>query len=154
MVSSSFALLNYSFPICWIWVFFVEAGQRPRYGMKSCRMGRLPVRPSVRLKPVYQLWEPASQAFAGTRYFTRFSRDMNYLNLTILVNARFCCSWTCLTFSFLSQVFRSGEGMGIRVDSASAFAGAIVSPYYDSLLVKLIAKARTHQVWNKSYLSI
>jgi len=43
------------------------------------------------------------------------------------------------------EVFRSGEGMGIRVDSASAFAGAIVSPYYDSLLVKLIAKARTHQ---------
>ena len=33
MVSSSLALLiklNYSFPICWIWVFFVEAGQRPR----------------------------------------------------------------------------------------------------------------------------
>ena len=28
----------------------------------------------------------------------------------------------------------------------SAFAGAIFSPYYDSLLVKLIAKARTHQV--------
>jgi len=35
--------------------------------------------------------------------------------------------------------------MGIRIDSASAFAGAIVSPHYDSLLVKLIAKARTHQ---------
>lgn len=43
------------------------------------------------------------------------------------------------------EVFRSGEGMGIRIDSASAFAGAIVSPYYDSLLVKLIAKARTHE---------
>ena len=35
--------------------------------------------------------------------------------------------------------------MGIRLDSASAFAGAIVSPYYDSLLVKVIAHARDHK---------
>ncbi|XP_040573136.1 pyruvate carboxylase 1 [Lepeophtheirus salmonis] len=41
------------------------------------------------------------------------------------------------------EVFRSGEGMGIRLDSASAFAGAIISPYYDSLLVKVIARAST-----------
>ncbi|XP_058790854.1 pyruvate carboxylase, mitochondrial [Phymastichus coffea] len=39
------------------------------------------------------------------------------------------------------EVFRSGEGMGIRLDSASAYAGAIISPYYDSLLVKVIAHA-------------
>lgn len=39
------------------------------------------------------------------------------------------------------EVFRSGEGFGIRLDSASAFAGAIISPYYDSLLVKVIAHA-------------
>lgn len=31
--------------------------------------------------------------------------------------------------------------MGIRLDSASAFAGAIISPHYDSLLVKVIAHA-------------
>ncbi|XP_035732054.1 pyruvate carboxylase, mitochondrial-like isoform X1 [Vespa mandarinia] len=37
------------------------------------------------------------------------------------------------------EVFRSGEGMGIRLDGASAFAGAIISPYYDSLLVKVIS---------------
>lgn len=43
------------------------------------------------------------------------------------------------------EVFRSGEGMGIRLDSASAFAGAIISPYYDSLLVKVIARADTLQ---------
>ena len=30
MVSSSLALLNRSFPIIWILVFFVAAGQRPR----------------------------------------------------------------------------------------------------------------------------
>lgn len=39
------------------------------------------------------------------------------------------------------EVFRSGEGMGIRLDSASAYAGALISPYYDSLLVKIISHA-------------
>lgn len=39
------------------------------------------------------------------------------------------------------EVFRSGEGMGIRLDSAAAYAGAIISPYYDSLLVKVISHA-------------
>lgn len=42
------------------------------------------------------------------------------------------------------EVFRSGEGMGIRLDSASAYAGAVISPFYDSLLVKVIAHARDH----------
>uniref|UniRef100_A0A8C9FVX7 Pyruvate carboxylase n=1 Tax=Pavo cristatus TaxID=9049 RepID=A0A8C9FVX7_PAVCR len=37
------------------------------------------------------------------------------------------------------EVFRSGEGMGIRLDGASAFQGALISPHYDSLLVKVIA---------------
>lgn len=35
--------------------------------------------------------------------------------------------------------------MGIRLDSASAFAGAIISPHYDSLLVKIIGHARTFE---------
>lgn len=43
------------------------------------------------------------------------------------------------------EVFRSGEGMGIRLDGASAFAGAIISPYYDSLLVKVIAHSQSLQ---------
>ena len=38
-----------------------------------------------------------------------------------------------------------GEGFGIRLDSASAFAGAIISPYYDSLLVKVIAHSQDLQ---------
>ncbi len=42
------------------------------------------------------------------------------------------------------EVYRSGEGMGIRIDSASAFTGAIISPYYDSLLVKIISHAQNH----------
>ncbi|CAG9761968.1 unnamed protein product [Ceutorhynchus assimilis] len=40
------------------------------------------------------------------------------------------------------EVYRSGEGMGIRLDGASGFAGAIISPYYDSLLVKVIAHSQ------------
>ena len=44
-------------------------------------------------------------------------------------------------FLCLFQVFRSGEGMGIRLDGACGFAGAEVSPHYDSLLVKVIAHA-------------
>lgn len=44
-----------------------------------------------------------------------------------------------------SQVFRSGEGMGIRLDSASAFQGAVISPHYDSLLVKVIASGKDLQ---------
>uniref|UniRef100_A0A7E4VIE7 Pyruvate carboxylase n=1 Tax=Panagrellus redivivus TaxID=6233 RepID=A0A7E4VIE7_PANRE len=43
------------------------------------------------------------------------------------------------------EVFRSGEGMGIRLDSASAFAGAHITPHYDSLLVKIISRARSHK---------
>lgn len=42
------------------------------------------------------------------------------------------------------QVFRSGEGMGIRLDNASAFQGAVISPHYDSLLVKVIAHGKDH----------
>lgn len=47
---------------------------------------------------------------------------------------------------FPRQVFRSGEGMGIRLDSASAFQGAVISPHYDSLLVKVIASGKDLQM--------
>lgn len=43
------------------------------------------------------------------------------------------------------DVFRSGEGFGIRLDGASAFTGAVISPYYDSLLCKVIAHANDMQ---------
>lgn len=39
-------------------------------------------------------------------------------------------------------MFRSAEGMGIRLDSASAFQGAVISPHYDSLLVKVISSGK------------
>lgn len=50
-----------------------------------------------------------------------------------------------LRSSVLLQVFRSGEGMGIRLDSASAFQGAVISPHYDSLLVKVIGSGKDLQ---------
>ena len=37
--------------------------------------------------------------------------------------------------------FRAGEGFGIRLDAGSGFEGAIVSPHYDSLLIKVSAFA-------------
>src|SRR5204863_1115140 len=39
--------------------------------------------------------------------------------------------------------YRSTGGMGIRLDAGTAFSGAVVTPYYDSLLVKMTAWART-----------
>src|SRR5690606_25883168 len=41
--------------------------------------------------------------------------------------------------------YRSASGMGIRLDAGSAFSGAVVNPYYDSLLVKVTARARRFQ---------
>ncbi|GIX00458.1 MAG: pyruvate carboxylase [Pirellulaceae bacterium] len=38
--------------------------------------------------------------------------------------------------------YRSGSGMGIRLDAGSAFSGAVVYPFYDSMLVKVTAWAR------------
>jgi pyruvate carboxylase len=35
--------------------------------------------------------------------------------------------------------YRSASGMGIRLDAGSAFPGAVITPYYDSLLVKVTA---------------
>jgi pyruvate carboxylase len=39
------------------------------------------------------------------------------------------------------EVFRAGEGMGIRLDAGSGYAGAQIAPDYDSLLVKVTARA-------------
>jgi pyruvate carboxylase len=37
--------------------------------------------------------------------------------------------------------YRSASGMGIRLDAGSAFTGAVITPFYDSLLVKVTANA-------------
>lgn len=36
--------------------------------------------------------------------------------------------------------YRSASGFGIRLDAGSAFAGAVISPFYDSMLVKVTAR--------------
>ena len=41
------------------------------------------------------------------------------------------------------EVYRTSSGLGIRLDGGNGFAGAVISPYYDSLLVKNIAYGRT-----------
>ncbi len=38
--------------------------------------------------------------------------------------------------------YRSAGGLGIRLDAGTAFSGAVVTPFYDSLLVKVTAWAR------------
>src|SRR5690625_2708735 len=35
------------------------------------------------------------------------------------------------------NVYRSGGGFGVRLDAGNGFQGAVISPYYDSLLVKV-----------------
>lgn len=41
------------------------------------------------------------------------------------------------------DIYRTGSGFGIRLDGGNGFAGAAITPYYDSLLVKVTASART-----------
>jgi pyruvate carboxylase len=40
------------------------------------------------------------------------------------------------------HTYRSPAGFGIRLDGASAYGGAVITPYYDSLLVKVTAWGR------------
>ncbi len=35
--------------------------------------------------------------------------------------------------------YRSASGMGIRLDAGTAFTGAVITPFYDSMLVKMTA---------------
>ncbi len=41
--------------------------------------------------------------------------------------------------------YRSAAGFGIRLDAGTAFSGAIITPYYDSLLVKVCAWALRYE---------
>ncbi len=43
------------------------------------------------------------------------------------------------------DVYRTGSGFGIRLDGGNGFTGAVVSPYYDSLLVKVTSWSRTFE---------
>jgi pyruvate carboxylase len=41
------------------------------------------------------------------------------------------------------SVYRSASGLGIRLDAGTAATGTVITPYYDSLLVKVTAKGQT-----------
>eukprot|EP00924_Labyrinthula_sp_SR-Ha-C_P001521 maker-scaffold_18-snap-gene-0.46-mRNA-1 protein AED:0.10 eAED:0.10 QI:0/0/0/1/1/1/4/0/1180 len=43
-------------------------------------------------------------------------------------------------------VYRPPGGMGIRLDDGPGFAGAVITPHYDSLLTKLIVTASTREI--------
>ena len=40
--------------------------------------------------------------------------------------------------------YRSSAGFGIRLDAGTAFSGAVITPFYDSLLVKVTAWALSY----------
>ena len=42
--------------------------------------------------------------------------------------------------------YREATGMGIRLDGGTAYAGGVITRYYDSLLTKITAKAQTPQM--------
>ena len=41
------------------------------------------------------------------------------------------------------NAYRSGGGFGVRLDAGNAFTGSVITPYYDSLLVKITTVDRT-----------
>ncbi|MDL2280779.1 pyruvate carboxylase [Selenomonadales bacterium OttesenSCG-928-I06] len=41
--------------------------------------------------------------------------------------------------------YRSPGGFGLRLDAGNAYAGSVITPYYDSLLVKVSVWGRTHK---------
>ncbi|MBS2968832.1 pyruvate carboxylase [Metabacillus sp. KIGAM252] len=43
------------------------------------------------------------------------------------------------------MVYRSGGGFGVRLDAGNGFQGAVITPYYDSLLVKVSTWALTFE---------
>nr|WP_285614385.1 pyruvate carboxylase [Bacillus badius] len=43
------------------------------------------------------------------------------------------------------MAYRSGGGFGVRLDAGNGFQGAVITPYYDSLLVKVSTQALTFE---------
>ena len=43
------------------------------------------------------------------------------------------------------MAYRSGGGFGVRLDTGNSFQGAVITPYYDSLLVKVTTWALTFE---------
>ncbi|TFY72302.1 hypothetical protein EVG20_g701 [Dentipellis fragilis] len=50
------------------------------------------------------------------------------------------------------EVYRSAGGNGVRLDASSGFAGAQITPHYDSLLVKVTVTGTTYEVARRKML--
>ncbi len=44
------------------------------------------------------------------------------------------------------QAYRSPGGFGVRLDGAAGFAGSVITPFYDSMLVKVIASGQSYEL--------
>lgn len=50
------------------------------------------------------------------------------------------------------EVYRSAGGNGIRLDGGNGFSGAIISPHYDSMLVKCSCSGATYEIARRKML--
>ncbi|AMD19818.1 HCL333Wp [Eremothecium sinecaudum] len=50
------------------------------------------------------------------------------------------------------DVYRSAGGNGVRLDGGNAFAGAVISPFYDSMLVKCTCSGSTYEIVRRKML--
>lgn len=50
------------------------------------------------------------------------------------------------------EVYRSAGGNGVRLDGGNGFAGAIISPHYDSMLVKCTCHGSTYEIVRRKML--
>lgn len=50
------------------------------------------------------------------------------------------------------EVYRSAGGNGVRLDGGNGFAGAVISPFYDSMLVKCSCSGSTYEIARRKVL--
>lgn len=50
------------------------------------------------------------------------------------------------------EVYRSAGGNGVRLDGGNGFAGAIITPHYDSMLVKVTCRGSTYEIARRKML--
>lgn len=50
------------------------------------------------------------------------------------------------------EVYRSAGGNGVRLDGGNGFAGAVITPYYDSMLVKCTCSGSTYEIARRKVL--
>ncbi|KAJ9572665.1 Carbamoyl-phosphate synthase subdomain signature 2 [Nakaseomyces glabratus] len=50
------------------------------------------------------------------------------------------------------EVYRSAGGNGVRLDGGTAYAGAVISPHYDSMLVKCSCSGSTYEIVRRKML--